>query len=374
VLACDILTGVGYEALAKMQRGVTKALVNTALVMPADFTRDADLKFPLGSMEQEIRDAVGPGDAEFLDATKLATGLMGDSIATNLFMVGYAYQRGLLPLSEASILRAIELNAAAVESNKQSFQWGRLAAVDAQHVIEAAIPEAKPDSQRLSTSLDEIIARRAEFLTAYQDAAFARRYTDFVAKVRAVEAQKVPEKTALTEAVARYYFKLLAIKDEYEVARLYTDGEFLHQVAGQFEGNYKLRFHLAPPLTNKADAVTGEAKKSSYGPWMLSAFKVLAKMKGLRGSALDPFGKTAERKAERQLIADYEVLLDEISARLGAHNHAVAVELASIPEHIRGYGHVKERHLKAAKAREAGLIAALRAAKPASAPVERVAA
>jgi indolepyruvate ferredoxin oxidoreductase len=195
-----------------------------------------------------------------------------------------------------------------------------------------------------------------------------------VAKVRAVEAQKVPEKTALTEAVARYYFKLLAIKDEYEVARLYTDGEFLHQVAGQFEGNYKLRFHLAPPLTNKADAVTGEAKKSSYGPWMLSAFKVLAKMKGLRGSALDPFGKTAERKAERQLIADYEVLLDEISARLGAHNHAVAVELASIPEHIRGYGHVKERHLKAAKAREAGLIAALRAAKPASAPVERVAA
>jgi indolepyruvate ferredoxin oxidoreductase len=374
VLACDILTGAGYEAVAKMQRGVTKALVNTALVMPADFTRDADLKFPLGSMEQEIRDAVGPGDAEFLDATKLATGLMGDSIATNLFMVGYAYQRGLIPLSEASILRAIELNAAAVEANKQSFQWGRLAAVEAQHVIDAAIPEAKPDSQRLSTSLDEIIARRAEFLTGYQNAAYARRYTDFVARVRAVEAQQVPQKTALTEAVARYYFKLLAIKDEYEVARLYTDGEFLHRVAGQFEGNYKLRFHLAPPLTNKADALTGEPKKSSYGPWMLSAFKVLARMKGLRGSALDLFGKTAERKAERQLIADYEVLLDEITAGLGAHNHAVAVELASIPEHIRGYGHVKERHLKAAKAREAGLIAAFRAAKPASAPVERVAA
>ena len=210
MLACDILTGVGYEAVAKMQRGVTKALVNTALVMPADFTRDADLKFPLGSMEQEIRDAVGPGDAEFLDATRLATGLMGDSIATNLFMVGYAYQRGLLPLSEASILRAIELNGAAVESNKQSFHWGRLAAVDAQHVVDCRDPGAKPESQRLSTSLDEIIARRAEFLTGYQDAAYARRYTDFVAKVRALEAQKMPEKTALTEAVARYYFKLLA--------------------------------------------------------------------------------------------------------------------------------------------------------------------
>ena len=374
VLACDILTGVGYEAVAKMQRGVTKALVNTALVMPADFTRDADLKFPLGSMEQEIRDAVGPGDAEFLDATKLATGLMGDSIATNLFMVGYAYQRGLLPLSEASILRAIELNAAAVESNKQSFQWGRLAAVDAQHVVDAAIPEAKPESQRLSTSLDEIIARRAEFLTGYQDAAYARRYTDFVAKVRAVEAQKMPEKTALTEAVARYYFKLLAIKDEYEVARLYTDGEFIRRVAAQFEGNYTLRFHLAPPLTNKADPVTGEAKKSSYGPWMLGAFRVLAKMKGLRGSALDVFGKSAERKAERQLITDYEVLIEELTGRLAAHNYALAVELASIPEHIRGYGHVKERQLKAAKVREAELLATFRAAKPAAAAVERVAA
>jgi len=375
VLACDILTGVGYEAVAKMQRGVTKALVNTALVMPADFTRDADLKFPLGSMEQEIRDAVGPGDAEFLDATKLATGLMGDSIATNLFMVGYAYQRGLLPLSEASILRAIELNAAAVESNKQSFQWGRLAAVDAQHVLDAAIPQAKPESQRLSTSLDEMIARRAEFLTGYQDAAYARRYTDFVAKVRAVEAQKVPEKSALAEAVARYYFKLLAIKDEYEVARLYTDGEFVRRVAAQFEGNYKLRFHLAPPLTNKADAVTSEPKKSSYGPWMLGAFRVLAKMKGLRGSALDVFGKTAERKAERQLITDYEALLDELSAKLDAHNYAVAVELASIPEHIRGYGHVKERHLKAAKAKESELLAVFRAAPARSAPVvERVAA
>jgi len=157
VLACDILTGVGYEAVAKMQKGVTKALVNTALVMPADFTRNADLKFPLGSMEHEIKDAVAPGDAEFLDATKLATGLMGDSIATNLFMVGFAYQRGLIPLSEAAILRAIELNGAAIESNKESFKWGRLAAVEPERVLDAAIPREKAESQRLSTSLDEMI-------------------------------------------------------------------------------------------------------------------------------------------------------------------------------------------------------------------------
>ena len=368
VLACDILTGVGYEALAKMQKGVTKALVNTALVMPADFTRNADLAFPTGSMEQEIRDAVAPGDAEFFDATKLATGLMGDSIATNLFMIGYAYQRGLIPVSEEAILRAIELNAAAVEANKQSFRWGRLAAVEPERVLKLAIPEEKPDSQRLSASLEEMIARRAQFLTAYQDAKYAKRYIDFVAMVRAAEAQKLSDRTALTEAVARYYFKLLAIKDEYEVARLYTDGNFAKRVAAQFEGDYKLVFHLAPPLTSKPDPVTGQATKKAYGPWMMSAFRILARMKGLRGTALDIFGATAERREERQLITDYEALIKELLPLLAAHNHAIAVELATIPEHIRGYGHVKERHLKAAKTRQASLVEAFRAAKPAETP------
>jgi indolepyruvate ferredoxin oxidoreductase len=368
VLACDILTGVGYEAIAKMQKRVTKALVNTALVMPADFTRNADLKFPTGSMEQEIKDAVAPGDAEFLDATRLATGLMGDSIATNLFMVGFAYQRGLLPLSEAAILRAIELNATAIESNKQSFRWGRLAAVDTPRVLAAAVPGEKPESQRLSTRLDEIIAHRSDFLTGYQDAAYAKRYVDFVAKVLAAETSKVPGKIALTEAVARYYFKLLAIKDEYEVARLYTDGEFMKRVAAQFEGDYTLSFHLAPPVFNKPDRTTGEAKKSTYGPWMMTAFRLLAKLKGLRGTAFDIFGSTPERREERQLITDYEALIDELSPRLAPHNHAIAVELASIPEQIRGYGHVKQRHLKAAKAKEAELVAAYRASRPAEVP------
>src|SRR5690242_919184 len=356
VLACDILTGVGNEALAKMQKGVTRALVNTSLVMPAQFTREPDLKFPTGSMEQEIKDAVAPGDAEFLDATKLATGLMGDSIATNLFMVGYAYQRGLLPLAEASIVRAIELNGAAVESNKQSFNWGRLAAVDPSKVATAAIPMAKPDTQRLSETLDEVIERRRAFLTDYQDAAYAARYTDLVAKVRNVEAQKQPGVTDLTEAVARYYFKLLAIKDEYEVARLYAETDFTQRVAAQFEGDYKLNFHLAPPTLNKPAADTGEPKKSTYGPWMMPAFRVLAKMRRFRGGALDIFGKTDERKQERALIVQYERLVNELLEKLSPQNYELAVSLASIPEYIRGYGHVKDRHLKDAKAREAALL------------------
>jgi len=362
VLACDILTGVGNEALAKMQKGVTRALVNTSLVMPAQFTREPDLKFPTGSMEQEIKDAVGAGDAEFLDATKLATGLMGDSIATNLFMVGYAYQRGLLPLGEQSIVRAIELNGAAVESNKQSFNWGRLAAIDPAKVAAAAIPMAKPDTQRLSESLDEVIERRRAFLTDYQDAAYATRYTDLVAKVRAAEAQKQPGVTDLTEAVARYYFKLLAIKDEYEVARLYAETDFTQRVAAQFEGDYKLRFHLAPPTLNKPDANTGEPKKSTYGPWMLPAFRMLAKMRKFRGGALDIFGRSDERKQERALIGQYEKLVDEVLGRLSPQNYELAVSLASIPEYIRGYGHVKDRHLKDAKAREAALLERFRGA------------
>ncbi|MCC7326269.1 MAG: indolepyruvate ferredoxin oxidoreductase family protein [Burkholderiales bacterium] len=369
VLACDILTSVGYEALAKMQKGVTRALVNTARVMPAQFTREPDLAFPAGSMEQEIKDAVGPGDAEFLDATKLATGLMGDSIATNLFMVGYAYQRGLIPVSAAAILKAIELNATAVESNTRSFQWGRLAVVLPAEVAAAAVPAAaRPDSQRPSQSLEETISRRVQFLTGYHDAAYAQRYAALVAKVGDAEARIVPGITDLTEAVARYYFKLLAIKDEYEVARLYAESDFAQRVDAQFEGDYKLSFHLAPPIFNKPDPVTGVPRKATYGPWLMRAFALLAKMRRLRGTAFDVFGRTAERRMERALIGEYETVIAEIVAGLTPAHHAIAVELASIPEHIRGYGHVKDAHVKAAKMREAALLAAFRSPEPATTP------
>jgi len=370
ILACDILTSIGYEQLAKMRKGHTRALVNSARVMPAGFTRNPDLAFPLDSMEREIEDAVGADAAEFVDATRLATALMGDSIATNLFMVGYAWQRGLLPVGEAAIMRAIELNGAAIESNMQSFRWGRLAAVDPAQVSRFATPTARPDSQRLSESLDETVSRRAEFLTAYQDAAYAKRYTEFVARVRVAEQTKLAGATALTAAVARYYFKLLAIKDEYEVARLYAETDFVARVAAQFEGDYSFRFHLAPPLLSKVDAATGEATKATYGPWIMAALRLLAKLRGLRGTPLDVFGKTAERRMERALLGEYEALVTELLAQLAPHNHALAIELAEIPEHIRGYGHVKARHVTVAQAKEAELLAAFRTAKPAGKTIE----
>ncbi|MEX0814674.1 MAG: DUF6537 domain-containing protein, partial [Dongiaceae bacterium] len=226
----------------------------------------------------------------------------------------------------------------------------------------AAQPE--PAAHRLATDFDEVLARRVEHLVGYQDAAYAARYRALVERVRRTEAERAPGFAGLAEAVARSYFKLLAYKDEYEVARLYTDGAFLKQVAEQFEGDYRLEFHLAPPLLAERDPDTGHLKKRGYGPWLLTAFRLLARLKGLRGTAFDIFGYTAERQTERRLIADYERVVEEMLAGLGTDNHGLAVEIAAIPEHIRGFGHVKAASLEAAKRREAELLAAFRAPAP----------
>jgi indolepyruvate ferredoxin oxidoreductase len=226
--------------------------------------------------------------------------------------------------------------------------------------------EVIPLNQHLSRNLDELVARRVDFLTAYQDAAYAGRYKDFVEKVRRSESEKTGG-TKLTEAVARYYAKLMAYKDEYEVARLHSDPAFMQKIEGMFEGDYKVVFHLAPPILNKPDPATGEAKKSTFGPWMMKAFRLLAKFKGLRGTAADIFGGTEERRTERALITEYAAIVEQLLARLTPANHALAVEIASIPEMIRGYGHVKMRHLKLAEKQRAELLAKF------NAPVERTA-
>ncbi|HEU0218909.1 MAG TPA: DUF6537 domain-containing protein, partial [Stellaceae bacterium] len=214
----------------------------------------------------------------------------------------------------------------------------------------------------LSETLDEVIRRRAVFLTDYQNATYAARYTAAVDRVRLAEAA-VSDTTALADAAARSLFKLMAYKDEYEVARLYTDGDFLKRLGQQFEGDYKLKFHLAPPLTADRDPKTGHLRKREYGPRMLTAFRLLAKLKGLRGTVFDIFGRTEERRAERQALADYTALLDEIAANLTAANRAIAVELAAVPLEIRGFGHVKEANRQQAAAKTASLLARFRGAE-----------
>ncbi|MGO4550877.1 indolepyruvate ferredoxin oxidoreductase family protein [Lysobacter sp. 2RAF19] len=413
VLGCDMVVVNDYWPLSKIRSGRTQVVLNSYEAMPGTFTTRPDMQFPAQDIVAAIKLALGGNDhasngMHIVDATQLATALMGDAIATNLFILGYAWQRALVPVSFDALMRAVELNGAAIEMNKTAFAWGRLAAIDLPAVLEAAgiarsipsqdtlheLPVLSPgeweghewganvapkpvaiedesrhlpahgsdaafaplDDARLSRSLDEVVARRVAFLTQYQNAAYAKRYSDLVAKVRAAEQQRAPGSSDLSEAVARYAFKLMAYKDEYEVARLYTSGDFKARVAQQFEGDYKLVFHLAPPLLAKKDA-EGRLLKREYGAWMYTAFQLTAKLRFLRGTAFDVFGYTAERKMERRLIAEYFSTVSMLADGLNDGNVALATEIASVPEHIRGYGHVKEAHLHDAKAREAGLLA-----------------
>ncbi len=362
ILGCDMLTAGAQDAISKMRPGRTLAVVNLHEQPPGTFAQNADWQYPVAEVRALIEESVGANAADFIDATKLATALMGDSIAANLFMLGYAWQRGRIPLTEASLLRAIELNGVGVESNKKSFLWGRRAAVDVKRVERVATPTQAIVVQ-MPQSLENVIKKRVDFLAAYQDAHYAAQYAELVNKVRSAEtAAGLGNK--LSTAVAKYYFKLMAYKDEYEVARLYTDGRFVEQLKEQFEGDFSLKFNLAPPLFAKKDA-KGRLVKAEFGSWMWSAFKLLAKFKGLRGGAFDIFGYTEERKMERALIVEYRAMVEALVAGLTAGNHATAVELASLPEQVRGFGHVKEKAVatfRTEKARLLGLIAQKQAA------------
>ncbi len=358
VLGGDSVVAGTKKVLGAIKAGHTRVVVNTAEFLPGDFTRNADFSLPTERLKRAITTAAGPGQSHFVDASRLATALLGNSIGGNMFMLGYAYQAGALPLSAEAIERAIEMNGEAVAMNVAAFRYGRRAVVDpaALEALVKPAPELANDSLKLSQSFAETVDRRETFLTAYQSARYARRYRALVEKMRNAEAIKAPGQTALSEAVARYLFKLMAYKDEYEVARLYTDTSFVERVKSGFEGdNLRFEFHLAPPLLARRDKVTGEPKKMSFGPWMLDVFRVLAKFKFLRGTPFDPFGYTAERRTERRLIAEYYDLLADVAERLTPDNHHLAVALAALPEKIRGFGHVKQRHLAAAKAEEKAL-------------------
>ena len=364
VLGGDMVVAGNKKVLAAVKHGKTEMVINLAEFLPGDFTRNADFSLPTERLKRAILADAGRDKTHFIDATRAATALFGASVGANIFLVGYAYQLGAIPLARASIERAIELNGEAVDMNKAAFEWGRRAVVEPA-VVEALVkpaPDATSDARTLSQSFDEVVARRVAFLTAYQNAAYAARYRHLVEKAQVAEAARTPGKTGLADAVARYLFKLMAYKDEYEVARLYSDGAFVKQVNSELGGEH-LRFHvhLAPPLLARRDKATGEPKKMTFGPWIFPLFSLLAKFKVLRGTAFDPFGYSTERKTERALVRDYEALLAEVLAKLDAGNHHIAVGLAAIPEKIRGFGHVKMRHLKAAKADEAVLLDQFRA-------------
>ena len=358
LLACDMVVAAGKDSLAALERGVTHAVLNTHESPTGDFVLDTSTRLPAARLRRSIADAVGEAAVDLLNASSIAAALLGDSIATNPFMLGYAWQKGLVPLTLESLTRAIELNGTAVEANKAAFTWGRCAAIDPARVaIAAGITMAKPEP----VTLDGIIATRAAHLVEYQNRRYARRYRALVERVRETEGRIFSGSSTLTEAVARGYHKLLAYKDEYEVARLYASPGFRASLAEQFDTPKRIEFHLAPPLLAKRDPHTGNLVKRSYGPWLLTAFGVLQRFRFLRGTRLDVFGRTEERQMERALIVEYEATVEEILDRLAPPTLATAVALAALPEKIKGYGHVKERNVRTTAAEHARLMDRLRA-------------
>jgi indolepyruvate ferredoxin oxidoreductase len=356
VIGCDAIVSASNEVLSRTQRGVTRAVVNSGATPTADFVRNPQWTFPVAQTEAELRESIGEHCA-FVDANALAFTLLGDTIYANPLLLGFVWQKGWLPLELASLRRAIELNAVAVEKNQRAFDWGRYIAHHGAAVVESMMkPQAGQQAivVQMPESLDKIVATRSALLTAYQSEAYAQSYRRVVERIRAKETQLGNAKLPLTRSVAVNLAKLMAYKDEYEVARLYADPAYLDKLREQFEGepgrDYQLSFHLAPPMFAKRDE-QGRLMKRRFGPWMLPVFRVLAKMKGLRGTPLDVFGRTEERRGERRMIAEYIALVDEFCATLDAQRLPTAIELAGLPDAIRGFGHVKERSLGAAKVR-----------------------
>jgi indolepyruvate ferredoxin oxidoreductase len=352
IIGCDPIVAAAKETLLRMREGRTRVALNSHAAPTAAFVTNANWQNPSDACVADIVKAVGLTAVGAFNADAVAIQMMGDSIYTNPIMLGYAWQKGWIPLEKASLLRAIELNAVAVPQNKTAFEWGRRAAHDGAG-FDAQLNAAQVVVFSKRNSLDELIAKRVEFLTDYQNAAYAQSYQAFVQKVRSVDESAGEKSLALTEAVARYLFKLMAYKDEFEVARLHTDAAFHARISAQFEGDFKLHYHLAPPLLAKRNE-KGELQKQQFGPATLTVFKILARLKGLRGTALDIFGKTDERRQERALIIEYRTSIDEILGVLAgalhaardADRYAMALGIARLPEQIKGFGHVKERNIK----------------------------
>ncbi|MDE2612181.1 MAG: indolepyruvate ferredoxin oxidoreductase family protein [Burkholderiales bacterium] len=355
MLGCDALVAAGPDALSKVRRS-TRVLLEGGAAITGDVVRHPDHALPLAPAVAAVKasaDAV-----EMVDATRLAARLLGQPIAANLFLLGVAWQRGLVPLTREALARAIELNGVAAADNLLAFEWGRRWAADPEAVERAAQGrERTSESRRMSRNLDETIERRRAFLVEYQDERLAARYAELVARVQAAEQRVAPGSTRLADAVARGWFKLLSPKDEYEVARLFSHPDFAAALADGFEGEQRVHVHLAIPILAPIDPVTGEPRKRAYGPWMLVAMRALARLKGLRGTPLDPFRHGAERRLDRELRDEYEAMVPTLLAALRADNLGLAVDLAALPDRIRGYGPVRLRNAEAARRRQAELMA-----------------
>jgi indolepyruvate ferredoxin oxidoreductase len=366
MLAFDMLAGLADEASRTLDAERSRFLGNDRVPPSAVFTRNPDHRVEVSMLQRKVAGVVRPEHVDYVDATGLATTLCGDAVAANTFLLGVAAQKGWLPVGVAAIERALELNGVQVESNRRALRLGRLWVTN-RAAVEAASAGISPPAPKLPQGLQEVLAHRAELLTRYQNANYARRYRALVEGVAQAEAAVAPGSQRLALAAAEGLAKLMAYKDEYEVARLHTAPEFQAALAAQFEGRQRLRFNLAPPLLSRRDPLTGHLKKSEYGPWILPAMRLLARLRFLRGTPFDLFGYTAERRTERELIVAYETFLQRLVGELSASNLDAAVRLAEVPQRIRGYGHVKERSVAEARTTQQALWAEFEAAPTAAA-------
>ncbi len=364
VIGGDLVVTASNKVLETMRPDETAVVVSSYEMTTGDFARKPSLTVPGATLSRAISDRVRKGPLYALDAHDYAVRLFGDSIASNMFLLGVAYQLGHVPIGAAAIEEAIALNGAAVDMNRDAFRFGRLAVHD-RSTLDRVAGKGTPKPERAET-LDEIVAFRAKHLESYQDAELAARYRAMIADILRLEKERTPGRSGLAMAVARGYHKLLGYKDEYEVARLFTDDDFQKQIDANFEGVRAIEFYLAPPLLSRfyKDKLTGHPRKIRLGRWMMPVFRLLARGKALRGTRWDLFGLTAERKLERQMIAGYERVLDEIRGTLSPATHATAVALAALPEDIKGFGHIKLANYKMAKQREEELLRALRNPEP----------
>ena len=355
LLGCDVVTSAAIPTLRKLQSD-TLVVINTHQMMSGDFTRDRDAVFPLHDLLQSLRARVDGGKIYELDASKAAAEAFSDSIAANLLMLGYAYQLGGLPLPSRAVERAIEINGRAIEMNLSAFRLGRAAAArphDFRRILESDGSRGTTDHDE---PLEEIVKSGEIFLTSYQDSRYGRRYRKLVERVASAEATLGASRDILARTVARAYWKLLAYKDEYEVARLFVSNDFQKNLARSFEPGYQLRFHLAPPILSKIDPVTQRPLKREFGPWMMYAFRFLAACRRFRGTRFDPFGRSADRQLERRLIQEYESTIEVVLGGLRLDNLETAIEIAALPLDIRGYGPVKAAAAKVAEGKEETLL------------------
>lgn len=365
VLGCDLVVAASDTVLSIVSEGVTSVVANDHEMMTGDFTRQPNLAMPMDEMREALSNRAGGEKVRFIDAHAVSKALLGDTMSSNIFLLGYAWQLGRVPVSGQALEQSIRLNGVAVESNLDAFNWGRFAAHDTrglENILQSVSP--LPEAGLRAETLDEVIERRVRFLENYQNAAYGAHYRTRVESIRKLELERMPSSSALVNAVAQGLFKLMAYKDEYEVARLYSDGAFRKQLDKLFTGDAKLEFHLAPPILARKDPLSGRPVKRRYGPWAMRLFSLLARAKGLRGSFLDPFRFSEDRKLERRLIEDYEQMLDEVIKGLTSDTHGIAVELAALPQTIRGFGPVKQAAADAADARREELLAVFKSPVP----------